>query len=93
MLVAAKWNLSLRFSSMTRSITDRQNADAQRIFFLLNPYTSQRIDVSIHSLLDAMKWYIHVPNLFWELKTFWRVLIVFVGSYNIILFLDGLSVR
>jgi hypothetical protein len=89
MLVAVKRNLSLRFSSMTQSITDRQTADAQSIFFLLNPYTSQRIDVSIHSLLDTMKWYIHVQNLFWKLKNFWRVLIAFVGSYNIILFFGG----
>jgi len=43
---------------MTQNITDWQTADAQSIFFLHNPCSSQCKDVSIHSLLDATKCYI-----------------------------------
>jgi len=52
--------MSLRLSLMTQNITDWQTDDAQSFFFsfFFNPCTSQCNDVSIHSLLDAMKCYI-----------------------------------
>jgi hypothetical protein len=69
-----------------QSITDRQTADAQSIFSCLIHIPG---NVTMYRyILCLMLWnsIFHVPNLFWELKNFWSVLIACVGSYNIILF-------